>query len=688
MGRWGGVLAVGLALVLVLSGLGFDRLTTGATPGAVYLPNVTKTLGGPSGWTTPIVVQNTGNDATMISAALYRFSDGAYVTTLTTPRLVAGQGWTFDLAALPQVPNDTQFAAVVTAATGSVTAVVLEGSGSQGWMSYGGTGGGGGTLYLPNITRTLGGPDGWTTPFIVQNLGATTATASVSFYRFADGSLARRIDGVSIAPGRSQSFVPQIIDGLSDDAQYSVVVQGSAGAELYAIVNEHQGAQAMSYEGVLAGAQTVHLPYVQKHVGGAGGWSSPFIVQNVGAALATFSISFYTTTTGVLAAQIPSVVLEPGRSFADDVRFTPASLPAGEYSAVIRGNNGAKLAAIVNQQHLTNGQAMSYAGATDSALTLYAPYIAKRAGNEQWYSGMVVQNAGTAATDLIVQIFDVGDGSRKQTKIYKAVAPGAAIVYAAAAEPIGAYLAYSAVVTADQPLAAVVNSTGSGGGDVALSYLATAVRPAFAAGVDPARTGITGFAKWTTGEAAAGVLVRVAHWWDPGDIDRPYRIYGTATTASDGSYTVLGVPPGTQYGVGIGGGLSAMYRDYPIVANQVVRVADIADARPLALSPADGSAVPAGMPLTITWPAVANAGVYCVSFFDETAGKQLSRLSAECGAYRYSAGGPEEVRETRYVTPALVAGRDYSIYVSAFARTAFEQGNVVLASGSATFRAR
>src|SRR5512140_3406522 len=29
------------------------------------------------------------------------------------------------------------------------------------------------TIYLPNITKTLGGPNGWYTPFIVQNTGTT-----------------------------------------------------------------------------------------------------------------------------------------------------------------------------------------------------------------------------------------------------------------------------------------------------------------------------------------------------------------------------------------------------------------------------------------------------------------------------------------------------------------------------------
>src|SRR5256714_4542108 len=49
------------------------------------------------------------------------------------------------------------------------------------------------TNYMPNITKTLGGPTGWQTPFIVQNSGAVSTTLEVSWYKFADGSCAKRL---------------------------------------------------------------------------------------------------------------------------------------------------------------------------------------------------------------------------------------------------------------------------------------------------------------------------------------------------------------------------------------------------------------------------------------------------------------------------------------------------------------
>ena len=50
------------------------------------------------------------------------------------------------------------------------------------------------TAYLPNVTKTLGGAQGFQTPFIVQNVGVTSGDLDLSFYRFGDGALFARED--------------------------------------------------------------------------------------------------------------------------------------------------------------------------------------------------------------------------------------------------------------------------------------------------------------------------------------------------------------------------------------------------------------------------------------------------------------------------------------------------------------
>src|SRR2546422_4213585 len=56
------------------------------------------------------------------------------------------------------------------------------------------------TVYLPNITRRLGGPNGFYTPFIIQNTGAANTELEVSFYKFTAGSCVERDLVVGVAP--------------------------------------------------------------------------------------------------------------------------------------------------------------------------------------------------------------------------------------------------------------------------------------------------------------------------------------------------------------------------------------------------------------------------------------------------------------------------------------------------------
>ena len=84
------------------------------------------------------------------------------------------------------------------------------------------------TVYLPNVTKMLGGPDGWQTPFIVQNVGAAPTDLTVSFYSFADGSLVAQRHVTGLMPGTSYADVPNNDADLPAGGQFSVVVQSSA----------------------------------------------------------------------------------------------------------------------------------------------------------------------------------------------------------------------------------------------------------------------------------------------------------------------------------------------------------------------------------------------------------------------------------------------------------------------------
>jgi hypothetical protein len=446
-----------------------------AAIGQVFLPNITKTLGGVSGWSTPIVVQNTGESPTDVTLTFYRFSDGKSVASVVLPALKPGQSRSFDPRSDSRLPDDTQFSTVVQSANGQVAVTVIEGSGSS-WMAYSGTPTGGPTVYLPNITRNLGGPSGWNTPFIVQNLGTKAAVATVSFYTFAEGTLAKRIDNVTIEPGRSRAFLTWAIDGLPDDAQYAVVVQGPSDAQLFAIVNEVSGQMAMSYEGLVTGSDVLYLPNVLKYLGGSDHWFTPFIVQNIGATAASFSIEFYSFENGALVASLPGQRLEPGRSLPVDVRFNPLTLPAGSYSVVVRGQAGARLGAVVNEVDPGAGMAMAYDGIAraDAQASAFLPFLQKNVGGIGWFSPVIAQNVGNAPTDITMTLYDA-NGDIATQKLFSAIRPGAAAVFDPRADKRLKNGTYSGLIqSSNAPVSAVVNIAGTPVGDYAMAFTSTA----------------------------------------------------------------------------------------------------------------------------------------------------------------------------------------------------------------------
>src|SRR5439155_7650024 len=95
------------------------------------------------------------------------------------------------------------------------------------------------TVFLPNITKMLGGPSGWVTPFIVQNVGVKKATLEVSFYRFSDGGLVACRKVSDLAPATSFADYPNNDADLPPAAHFSVVVKPS-GPKAVTVVNDHQ----------------------------------------------------------------------------------------------------------------------------------------------------------------------------------------------------------------------------------------------------------------------------------------------------------------------------------------------------------------------------------------------------------------------------------------------------------------
>jgi hypothetical protein len=207
-----------------------------ALTSTVYLPNITRRLGGPDGFYTPFIIQNTGNTFTTLEVSFYKFSDGSCVERYLVNGVGPGTSHANnpnDPVGNPQLPDNAQFSVVVQSFGSKIVGVVNEhqGTGDRAEaLSYDGFTSGATTVYLPNITRKFFGL--FDTPFIIQNLGSSTATVSSTFRTF-DGSGSTVVINRTIEPGRAKPIDPDSDDlalgapGLTDNKQYAVTVQSN-----------------------------------------------------------------------------------------------------------------------------------------------------------------------------------------------------------------------------------------------------------------------------------------------------------------------------------------------------------------------------------------------------------------------------------------------------------------------------
>jgi hypothetical protein len=136
-------IAVAVNVIGTRSAMGYTAIPTPTS--RVYLPNVTRMLGRAGafttpGWTTPVLLQAVGTDATGATLRWYRFSDGVLEHTQDVA-IRSGTAVRIDPRSVSQLRDGTQYAVVVDGTGGSVAAVVTQlAPGDDGAMTYVGDG--------------------------------------------------------------------------------------------------------------------------------------------------------------------------------------------------------------------------------------------------------------------------------------------------------------------------------------------------------------------------------------------------------------------------------------------------------------------------------------------------------------------------------------------------------------------
>jgi hypothetical protein len=216
---------------------------------------------GRMGTMSTIVVQNLGATATTPTLEFTPLGGGP-TTTFTAPSTGPGAAWAFDpryvngaagttlcgTAASPGCLADGEF--TFKAMASGTIAVAVNVISSDSAMGYTATSAPAAKFFLPNVTKTLGGSAGWTTPILLQSVTATAA--SLEWRRFADGALVTT-QNLTLTPGAGTRIDPLTVASLTNDTQYAVTVT-SIGGTVVAIVEElaSGGENAMIYEGFAA----------------------------------------------------------------------------------------------------------------------------------------------------------------------------------------------------------------------------------------------------------------------------------------------------------------------------------------------------------------------------------------------------------------------------------------------------
>lgn len=465
---------------------------SGAPTMTLYLPNITKTLGGPSGWVTPFIVQNIGSSATALEVSFFAFGSGDLVTCRTVADLRPGTSFADVPNGDADLPDNSQFSVVVRSFGAPVVAVVNEhqGSGASAEaLSYLGLSEGSTEVYLPYLAKDR---DGWLTTVIIQNLGATSAAVSIRLAPHASGAavtLSR-----SIAPGRSSVIDPSTEPLLAAGAEYSAVL--SSDRPIGVVVNAHNDAPGVtapmgfSYNGTARpSGSAAYLPYLSK---ASAGGRSRLYVQNAGPGAATPTLKFRSIPGDRLVQITGPSAIEPGRTWVFDPQACPAGQPcpeAGEHALVVEGGSFAVLNGAV-QAASASGQSASSAPTGRS----YLPNVTRRLGGASgWTTPVVLQSAG--ATEATLRWSRFSDGVLVRVQQLQGLAAGASTkldprVIAGLADEGQ----YAVVIDANGPIVAMVNELNSQGGDGEMVYEGIGVDPAFGlyAPGNPAQPNTTG----------------------------------------------------------------------------------------------------------------------------------------------------------------------------------------------------
>jgi len=418
----------------------------------------------PGTWVSSINIQNVGTGDATPEIEFFDATGTSVLLFTVTPAIPAGGSRSLyvpnDVTGLP----DGQFSAVVSSAepihvvanqtsTGPSTAGAYNGIDAAEAAT---------TLYFPGVYNNY---YGFHSELVIQNTAADTANVTLSFYDDAGSLAASPTDTI---PGNATKVFALGDLGISD-GRYSVEVVSTNSKALVGICNNWTSAlygEFSDYNAYSGGTTVAYAPSLNNNYYG---FVSSLTVQNVDTADANILVTYSNGETEM-------VTLAPRTSkeyYQPDNPNLPSGNVDGIFSAKIESTNDKKIVVLVNQEDKTKGSLASYNAPSEASTSINCPVTMK--AYYQWFSAVTVQNVGSVATDLTIT-FATGESRTA----YGVPANGTHnfIQLASDGSPLPDDSSVSAVVTADQPIVAIVNEnseayTGTTG-DYLCAYTAVA----------------------------------------------------------------------------------------------------------------------------------------------------------------------------------------------------------------------
>ncbi len=229
----------------------------------------------------------------------------------------------------------------------------------------------------------------YTSGFQLQNLSASTANVTITFYN-QDGTQAASVSD-TIAANGSNTYYP--LSAVTSGFNGSVVVSSDQQVAAIANVLGNDGAYGASYVGFSQGATSVNLPLVMKGNYGIDTW---FNVQNTGSTNASVTVA-YAGSTCTETATIP-----PNASHTFD-QAANTCLSSGYVGAASITSDQPVAAIVVQVTSDSQGlmpSLLAYNGFTSASTNPVMPLVSSGYYNSG--TGIQIQNTGATDTDVTV----------------------------------------------------------------------------------------------------------------------------------------------------------------------------------------------------------------------------------------------------------------------------------------------